>query len=201
LTEIVVDELNVKSLDYVKEAGELVSYKVLPNLKILGPRLGKLLPAVRAALAKADPDAIVTGIKADENVVLQLEDQAVELAPDELLIQTEPAEGLAVAADKIITVGIDIVISDELAAEGMARELVRRIQNMRKDAGFDIADKITIYYQTEGALHRVFRQWADYIKAECLAVTIEHQLIPEAAFQRKEKVDSLDVMIGVKRVL
>ena len=81
----------------------------------------------------------------------------------------------------------------------MVRELVRRIQNMRKDAGFDISDKITVYYQTEGTLHRVFRDWKEYIKAECLALSIEHQLIPEAAFQRKEKIDGLDVMIGVKR--
>ncbi len=200
LTEIVVDELNVKSLEYVKEAGELVSYKVLPNLKLLGPKLGKLLPAVRQALDKADANELAAQVQAGDEVSLNLDDQAIELAPEELLIQTEPAEGLAVAADKVITVGIDIVITDELAAEGLARELVRRIQNMRKDAGFDISDKITVYYQTEGALHRVFRQWADYIKAECLAVAIEHQLIPEAAFQRKEKVDSLDVMIGVKRV-
>ena len=116
-----------------------------------------------------------------------------------MLIQTEPAEGLAVAADKVVTVGVDVVITDELAAEGMAREVVRRIQNMRRDADFDIADKITIYYQTEGALHRVVRDWADYIKNETLAVDIAHQLIPEAAFQRKEKIDGLDVMLGVKR--
>jgi isoleucyl-tRNA synthetase len=200
LTEIVVDELNVKVLEYVGEAGELVSYKLLPNLKLLGPKLGKLVPAVRQALAEAEANDLVAKIKTDENVVLELKEQVVELTPEELLIDTEPAEGLAVAADKVITVGIDIVITDELAAEGMARELVRRIQNMRKDAGFDISDKITVYYQTEGALHRVFRAWADYIKAECLALSIEHQLIPEAAFQRKEKVDSLDVMLGVKRV-
>jgi len=199
LTEIVVDELNIKSLDYVSEAGELVSYKVLPNLKLLGPRLGKLVPAVRKAIAEADADELVAKIKTDENVVLELKDQAVDLTPEELLIDTDPAEGLAVAADKVITVGIDIVITDELATEGLARELVRRIQNMRKDAGFDISDKITVYYQTEGALHRVFRDWGDYIKTECLALAIEHQLIPEAAFQRKEKIDSLDVMLGVKR--
>jgi len=201
LTEIVVDELNVKALAYVSEAGELVSYKLLPNLKLLGPRLGKLVPAVRKAIATADADELVAKIKADQDVVLELKDQAVELSPEEILIDTEPAEGLAVAADKVITVGIDIVITDELAAEGMARELVRRIQNMRKDAGFDISDKITVYYQTEGALHRVFRDWGEYIKAECLALDIEHQLIPEAAFQRKEKIDSLDVMLGVKRAV
>jgi isoleucyl-tRNA synthetase len=199
LAAIVVDELNVKSLTFVAEAGELVSYKILPNLKVLGPKLGKLVPAVRQALADADANALVAKVEAGESVTLTVDSKALKLAPDELLVQTEPAEGLAVAADKVVTVGVDVVITDDLAAEGMAREVVRRIQNMRKDAGFDIADKITIYYQTEGALHRVFRDWGDYIKAECLAVDIEHRLIPEAAFQRKEKVDSLDVMLGVKR--
>ncbi|MBE7554449.1 MAG: isoleucine--tRNA ligase [Anaerolineales bacterium] len=200
LKAIIVDELNVKKLEFVAEAGELVTYKVLPNLKLLGPKLGKNLPAVRQAIEAADPAELAAKIQASEAVTFTVDGQPLELTAEELLIQTQPAEGLAVAADKVITVGVDVVITDELASEGLARELVRRIQNMRKDAGFDIADKIAIYYQAEGAVHRVFRQWADYIKAETLAVEIDHQLIPESAFQRKEKVDGLDVMLGVKRV-
>jgi isoleucyl-tRNA synthetase len=199
LTAIVVDELNVKSLEFVGEAGELVNYKVLPNLKLLGPKLGRLIPAVRQAITQADADELVVAVQAGENVSLQVDGQEIELAPAELLVQTEPAAGLAVAADKVITVGIDVVISAKLAAEGMARELVRRIQNMRKDAGFDISDKITIYYQAEGTVHHVFENWADYIKTETLAVAIKHRLIPEAAFQRKEKVEGLDLMMGVER--
>jgi isoleucyl-tRNA synthetase len=200
LTAIVVDELNVKKLEFAAEAGELVTYKVLPNLKLLGPKLGKDLPAVRQAIEAADPAELVAKVQAGETVTFTSGDQSVELTAEELLIQTQPAEGLAVAADKVITVGVDVVITDELAAEGLARELVRRIQNMRKDAGFDISDKITNYYQDEGDVHDVFKQWADYIKAETLAVEIDHQLIPESAFQRKEKVDGLDVMLGAKRV-
>jgi isoleucyl-tRNA synthetase len=199
LMAIVVDELNVKSLEFVQEAGELVAYKLQPNFKLLGPKLGKQMPAVKEALAEVDAGEVVAKIEAGENVTLNVGGQDIEFEPDELLIQTEPAEGLAVAADKVVTVGIDIVITDDLAAEGMAREVVRRIQNMRKDAGFEISDKITVYYQTEGALHRVFRDWDDYIMAETLAVAVEHQLIPEAAFQRKEKIDGLDVMLGVKK--
>jgi isoleucyl-tRNA synthetase len=199
LTAIVVDELNVKSLEYVSQAGELVNYSVLPNLKLLGPKLGKLVPAVRKVLEAVEPGELVAGIQAGENVTLTVEGQEVELTPEELLVQTQPAEGLAVAADRVITVGIDVVITPELAAEGLAREIVRRVQNMRKEAGFDIADKITIYYQTEGELHHVFENWANYIKNETLATAIEHRLIPEAAFQRREKVDGLDVMLGVQR--
>jgi isoleucyl-tRNA synthetase len=200
LTAIVQDELNVKALEFVKEAGDLVAYKLLPNLKLLGPKLGKLVPAVRMALIEADAAALVSRIEAGESVTISVEGQELELVEDEILVQTEPAAGLAIAADRLITVGVDTVINDELAAEGMARELVRRIQNMRKDANFDISDRITIYHQAEGFVLRVFRQWADYIKAETLAVAIEHQLIPEVAFQRKERVDGEDVMLGVKRV-
>ena len=200
LTEIVVDELNVKALEFVKEAGALVTYKVLPNLKLLGPRLGKLVPAIRQALEALEVNSLVAQLQAGAKVGLTVDDQTVELAPEEILIQTNPSEGLAVAADRLITVGIDVIITSELAAEGLARELVRRIQTMRKDAGFDISDKITVYYQTEGQVHHVFQDWADYIKAETLALSIEHRLIPEAAFQRKEKVDGLDVMLGVKRI-
>jgi isoleucyl-tRNA synthetase len=200
LTAIVVDELNVKRLEFVAKAGELVTYKILPNFKLLGPKLGKQLPPVRQAIEAANPAELAARVQAGESVIFTVEGQPVELAAAELLIQTQPAEGLAVAADKLITVGVDVVITDELAAEGLARELVRRIQNMRKDAGFDIADKIAIYYQAEGTVHHVFHDWADYIKAETLAVEIDHQLIPEAAFQRKERVDGLDVMLGVKRV-
>jgi len=199
LTEIVIDELNVKVLEFVSEAADLVSYRVLPNLKLVGPKLGKLVPAVKKALEEADADAIVASVEAGEVVTLSVNGQDVELTPEELLVQTEPAEGLAVAADKVITVGVDVTITKALAAEGMARELVRRIQNMRKDAGFDISDKIVIYYQAEGTVHHVFEAWADYIKTETLATEIKHRLIPEAAFQRKEQVEGLDAMLGVQR--
>ena len=195
-----MDELNVKSVKFVSEAGELVAYKLLPNLKLLGKKLGKLVPATRAALESADADAIVAKIEAGKNVTLTVEGQQIELTPEEILVQTGPAENLAVAADKLLTVGVDTIITDDLAEEGMARELVRRIQNMRKDAGFDISDRINVYQQAEGFVSRVFKQWADYIKAETLAVDIQHQLIPEAAFQRKERVDGEDVMLGVQQV-
>lgn len=200
LADIVVDELNVKALHFVKEAGELVGYKILPNLKLLGPKLGKLVPQVKKTLESVDGKAIAASVEAGEPITLSVDGFEVELTPAEVLVQTEPAPGLAVAADKVITVGVDVTITDELAAEGMARELIRRIQNMRKDADFDIADKINIYYQAEGTVHHVLEDWASYIKAETLAVDISHQLIPESAFTRTEKVDGLDVMLGVKRV-
>ncbi|MEM7347307.1 MAG: DUF5915 domain-containing protein [Chloroflexota bacterium] len=199
LKAIVMDELNVKSLEFVREAGELVSYKVLPNLKLLGPKLGKQVPAARQAIAAMDANELVAKIEAGESVMLALDGGEIELNPDEMLIQTEPAEGFAVAADKLLTVGIDVVITEELAAEGLARELVRRIQNMRKDAGFDIADKITIFYQAEGDVAAVMDSWADYIKTETLATAIEAGTAPDGAFAKTEKVEGQEVGLGVKQ--
>ncbi len=196
---IAVDELNVKSLEFVTDARQLVTYKLLPNLKLLGPKLGKLVPSVRKVLAEADANELAVKILSGESVTITVEGKEVELTAEEVLVQTEPTEGLAVAADKVITVGIDVVITDELAAEGIARELVRRIQNMRKEANFNISDKIIVYYQTEGMVHRVFKEWHEYIKAETLAIELKHQLIPEVAFQKTERVDGLDVLLGVER--
>jgi len=200
LAAIVTDELNVKTLSFVAEAGELVNYKILPNLKLLGPKLGKSLPAARQAIATANVSDLMGKISAGAPITFEFGDQIVELTAEDLLIQTEPAEGLAVAVDKYITVGIDVVMTPELEAEGMARELVRRIQTMRKDAGFEIADKINIYYQAEGTVHHVFRDWADYIKSETLAIEIKHQLIPESAHQISTKIEGLDALLGVQRV-
>ncbi len=198
--DIILDELNVKAFDFVSDAGSLVEYRLLPNSKLLGPKFGKQFPAVRNALAELDAAEVAAKVEAGEGVTITVNGEPVELAADEILVQTHPAEGLAVAADKVVTVAIDTVISDELAAEGLAREIVRRVQNMRKEAGFNIEDKIRLYYQSAGRVVRVFNQWADYIKTETLAVDIRHELIPESAFQKLEKIDSETVTLGVERV-
>jgi isoleucyl-tRNA synthetase len=97
---------------------------------------------------------VAASVQAGIPVKLEVDGQVVELAPDEVLVHTQPAEGLAVAFDKQATVAVDATITPELRLEGLAREVVRRIQAMRKEAGFDIADRITTYYQVEGEFER-----------------------------------------------
>lgn len=198
--DIILDELNVKTFEFVSDVGALVAYKLLPNSKLLGPKFGKQFPAVRNALNALNAAAVAAQVAVGNSVTITLNGEAVELAANEVLVQTEPAEGLAVAAGKIVTVGIDTIITDDLAAEGLAREIVRRVQNMRKEAGFNIEDKIRLYYQSAGRVVRVFNQWADYIKTETLALEIQHELIPESAFQKLEKIDGETVTLGVERV-
>ena len=109
-----------------------------------------------------------------------MEGESVELAPSEILVSTLPAEGLAVAADKVITVALDAVLTPELRAEGLAREIVRRVQDMRKNAGFEIADRITTYFVAEGLLAEVVQTWAVYLKNE----TLTTQLVAGAPARR-----------------
>ena len=123
----------------------------------------------------------------------------VELAPQEVLVETKPAEGLAVAADKLATVAVDATLTPELKAEGLAREVVRRVQAMRKDAGFDIADRITTYYHTGEELSAVFQSWQEYIMAETLTTQLISSEPVEEAYLERHTVDGQKLVLGIKR--
>jgi isoleucyl-tRNA synthetase len=199
LVAIVSDELNVKGLEFVTDAGALISYKVLPNNKLLGPKFGKDFPKVRAALADLDPADVAAKVAAEEPVTLEVNGESVALTTEEVLVSTEGAEGMAVAADKLVTVAIDTVLTPELKAEGLAREIVRRIQAQRKNADFNIEDRITTWYVAEGELAAVFAAWGEYIQAETLTTELVASLPPSEAFVEKHKVEGAEITIGVKQ--
>jgi len=199
LVEIVLDELNVKSFEFVKEAGQLVTFQVLPDNKLLGPRFGSQFPQLRAALANADPQEVALNVQSGKPVSVEVEGQPVEIAPEEILIRTHPAEGLTVAADRFTTVALDTNITPELRAEGLARELVRRIQAMRKDAGFNIEDRITTYYLGDGYLPEVMVHWADYIRNETLSTALVAGEPPDGAFTESHRVDGESITLGVQQ--
>jgi isoleucyl-tRNA synthetase len=197
--EIVADELNVKEIKFVQKAGQLVTYRILPNNKLLGPRFGAAFPAVREALGELNPENVAARVAAGESLDVQVNGERLTLAAEEVLVQTLPAEGLAVAADKAVIVGIDTVITPELHAEGLARELVRRIQEMRKNAGFNIEDRITTFWQADESLAAVFRNWEVYIKNETLTTNLVNAAPPEAAYVETQKVDGEQVVLGVRQ--
>jgi isoleucyl-tRNA synthetase len=199
LVEIVADELNVKALEFVSDADELVSYKVLPNNKLLGPKFGADFPKVRAALAALKPAEVATKLAAGEPVTFELNGETISLTDEEVLVSTEAAEGMAVAADKLVTVAIDTVITPELKAEGLAREIVRRIQAQRKNADFNIEDRITTWYVASGEMAEVFSTWGTYIQAETLSTKLIAGEPPAEAFVERHKLEGETVTIGVKQ--
>ncbi|MEX1248312.1 MAG: class I tRNA ligase family protein [Anaerolineales bacterium] len=199
LAVIVKDELNVKDIEFVKQAGELVTYRLLPDNARLGPQFGADFPKLRAALEAVDPAAAKAKLDAGDVVTVKIGKETAELTAADILVNSQPATGLAVAADKGVTVGLDTAITPELRAEGLARELVRRIQDLRKKADFNIEDRINTYYEAEGDLAAVFRDWAKYIKAETLSEQLTAGPAPAEAFAEEQKVDGKKVMLAVKR--
>ena len=173
LVDIVADELNVKAVAFVAEEGALVSYQLLPDAKVLGPRLGRLFPKVRGALAQGDARAIVHQAQAGETVTLEVEGETVELAPDEILIQTQPAEGLAVAAEKGVTVAVDAVLTPELQQEGLVRDLVRYVQTLRRTADFAMDDRIVVgLFDLDDAAKAALSAFEGYFKQETLCLDL-----------------------------
>jgi isoleucyl-tRNA synthetase len=198
-TAMVIEELNVKTLQFVDDDSQLVRFEVLPNSKLLGPRFGATFPQVRAALADLDPTPVVRRVQTGRVVKLLVEGDEVELAPEEVVVRTHAVEGLAVAVERGITVAVATEITPELRTEGLARELVRRIQVMRKDAGFNIEDRITTYGLAEGELAAAFDTWADYIKAETLSTTLVATPAPADAYTETHTIEGMSITLGVQR--
>ena len=199
LIDVVTDELNVKGFEFVSHEGELVRYKVLPDNKLLGPKFGARFPLVRAALLQADPSKVAASVKADLPFTLTVEGETVELEPGSILVSTEPLPGLAVASEKNITVAIDATITPELKVEGLAREIVRLVQDMRKKAGFDISDRITTYYQAQGEVDMAFTTWGKYIKSETLTTRLKNTSPVKGAYVEEFELEGEKLILAVKQ--
>ena len=199
LVGLVHDELNVKQVAFVDDVSDLVTYRLLPDNKVLGPRFGKRFPAVRGQLAALDPLAAVRQLRAGLPLEIEVEGEQVELAPDEVLVQEEPREGLAVASERDVTVAVDTVLTPELKAEGLAREVVRRLQNLRKEAGFDLDDRIVTTYQAEGELAEAIEAWLSLITAETLSVELRAGSPDDGATVLEDEVAGHPLRLGVRR--
>ncbi len=149
LEEVVLDELNVKKLTHVKGGDSLVTYTLKPQLRTLGPKYGKKLKDITKFLAECDARAVVEAVKNGGSYTVDLGGEVV-LTEEDLQIFTSSAEGYAAAQGYGITVALDTRLSEELLLEGAERELVSKIQTMRKEAGFEVTDRIAIYHVSEG---------------------------------------------------
>jgi isoleucyl-tRNA synthetase len=202
LVELVADELNVKAVEFVDSEADLVEYEIglLPN--ILGPKHGRRFPLVRKAVANADAGALARRFQAGLPASLALEDggPAVELLPEEVEVRLLGREGYAVAQEKGTVVAVDVVLTPELASEGLARDLVRRIQTMRKEADFQLDDRIVTYYEAGAELGAVVQAWADYIQAETLSLELVRGPAPAgAAHQESFKLEGQPVALAIRK--
>jgi len=195
---LVADELNVKTVELAANEAELITYRLLPNNKLLGPKFGARFPQVRAVLAAADPAAAVLTLRAGHTLDLALEDgELAALTLDEVIINPQPRPGFAVAAGGEVVVALDTTLTPELRAEGYAREIVRRIQDLRKSAGFDIADRIVTYYQCAPELADTFIGFANYIKSETLSLDLLSGAAPAQAATASDTIEGFAMTISL----
>jgi isoleucyl-tRNA synthetase len=173
LADVLKEEINVKELEVVSAVGELVNYRLMPNNRVLGPRLGKLFPRLRQALSEVDPAAAARTLQSGEALTVSVDGQEVTLSGDDVLVLTESRGGLAVASDKGITVAVDIELTPALVLEGYARDLVRAVNNLRKEAGLEISDRIELYVDSDDAdIVAATQNFAEFIQGETLATTL-----------------------------
>jgi isoleucyl-tRNA synthetase len=197
------DELNVKSVRYLDAATDLVEYRFKPNLRVVGKQYGKLVPALTAALKALEGDAARAAAHAHEAgqpIALVVEGQELTLAPEAVLVESSSPTGYAVAESGGVLVALDTTVTPELRAEGLARELVRNIQDARKAAGFAIADRITVTLAGAGdELAQVAQAWGEYIRAETLADALELGEAGADAHTEALELDGQSLTLGVRR--
>jgi len=201
LSGIILDELNVKELGFVERAGELVSYEIHLRPQLLGPKYGPLFPKLRRAVEGMDAEVLAQQVKARTPIAIQVQGQPIELLPQEVGVRTHAREGYAAAEERGLIVAVDTTLTPELEREGLARDLVRRIQNMRKEADFNIDDRITTYYQAEGRLAEVMAdpEHVAYIRAETLSRELVEGPPPQGAYVQSFELEGDPITLGVQR--
>ena len=167
------DELNCKTVIFTEDARDFTTYNLKPQMRTLGPRYGKLLGRIGQKLKELDGNDVVDTFARGENVTFMLDDTQVELTKDDVLTEATQKPGFAAQTDDKVTVVLDCNLTAELIAEGFQREVVSKLQNMRKDAGFDVSDRIEVLYQTDDELAAAIEAGRDFISRSVLAVKLE----------------------------
>ena len=194
---IVADELNVKNVTFTQEVRDFTSYSFKPQLKTVGPKYGKLLGGIKNVLSGLDGNAAMDELNANGCLRFEVNGEEVVLNREDLLIDTAQMEGYVSEDDNGITVVLDTNLSEELLEEGFVREIISKVQTMRKEADFEVMDKIVITYEGSEKAETVFAKNADEIGAETLALEVKKA--PPAGYVKEWKINGEAVTLGVEK--
>ena len=196
--ELIRDELNVKALHFVPKADEYVRYLVKPNFRALGPRLGRRMPAVKAALAEADGAALLRQLEAEGRVTLEVEGETLSCGPDEVAVALEAREGFAAAAGRAGVVVLRTGLTPELLEEGLFREVLNRVQTFRKELDLEYTGRIRLCLDGSPRLLAAVRPRAGELGRETLAVEVRLGAAPAAgAHVREVRIDGEPLTLGL----
>jgi isoleucyl-tRNA synthetase len=195
LADVALEELNVKQLRYVSQADELGSYEVKPNYRALGPRFGRQMPQVAAAVASLDPQHVAAALRNGGRVAISVDGHDHELGPDDLMLAMQPLDGYQLEREGSHAVALELELDDELRREGLAREIVHAVQAARKAAGLQVEDRIELRLGGDDELLAAARAFEDYIARETLALAVAY----DGADGHSATIEGRLLAIGVRR--
>ncbi len=196
---LIADELNVKAVGVLDEPGDVVTYNLNPLPKLLGPRFGKDFPAIQKLLREGGSRGYAEALLVGQTISVPYNGKEAVMSPEEVEVQISPAEGFSVAQEGVYLAALNIVMDDDLIAEGLAREFIRRVQTLRRDADYNVDDRIVVLYKASEKLGQAVKQFEDLIKNETLALELDpgEQI---AADQKGEYTfDGETLQVGVKK--
>ncbi len=202
LADLIAEELNVKQLTVLDDAGQVVAYRLNPLPALLGKKYGKDFPRLQKALREGDPGDVrtwATSLLNGETLKLELDGDTFEVTPEECEVLREAAEGYAVAEEGGFLAALNTTLTEALVLEGLAREVVRRIQTMRRDADFEISDRIQVTYQGSEKLVEAFKAHESYIAGETLADSVVEAAPTDGTFSQEFTIDEEPLTLGVMR--
>ena len=194
---IIEEELNVKKAVFTEDVSSFTDYTFKPQLRTVGPKYGKVLGQIQKALTELDGNKAMTELKSKGSITLDSINTEVVLCEEDLLITMTQQEGYVTESDNEVTVVLDTNLTPELIAEGFVRELISKIQTMRKEAGFEVMDKIHVSWQAGEAIAEIFRDYGEQIQSEVLAVSILGDEV--RGYEKEWNINGEKVVLGVEK--
>lgn len=196
VTDLIKSEVNVKEVELIDEASGILVKQIKPDFKKLGPRFGKDMKAVAAVIQQFGQEEIAT-LEKEGEISIEITEKSTTLTFDDVVISSQDIEGWLVANADGITVALDVTISPALKHEGIAREIVNRIQNLRKDSGFEVTDKISVTLQEDETLIPAVQDYIEYIKQETLTEAL--QFVPQLDTGVEITFDEIETRLDIKK--
>ena len=195
--EVVADELNVKNVEFKEDLSDFTSYTFKPQLKTVGPKYGKLLNGIRAHLAEINGREAMKELENSGSLSFDIDGQNVVLSKEDLLIDTAQMEGYVTEEDSTVTVVLDTNLSDELIEEGFVREIISKIQTMRKEAGFEVMDKIVVYSMGNQKIEGYMKEYREEILSDVMASDIRFDEVK--GYTKEWSINGESVTLGVEK--
>ena len=194
--QLVLEELNAHAIRILDDETEVVHFQVKPNLPVLGRKYGAAVAVIRQGIAAMPPSVVAEVVRRGQPLSVE----GYELESEDILLETKDREGFAAASDAGYVVAVATTITPELADEGLARELVRRIQDMRREACFDLSDRIATWYAGDADLQRVMQSHGGYVAGETLSTELVGGEPPSDALRMEHDLEGAKVVLGVRRI-